>query len=160
MDNGTDKRSKVVVPLDSKMSFPRLPLFSSREGYDTPWRYGAVGRPIMNEPHWPLFLITTLTWPSQLVGNVSVIVAFSNWMMLLLIRPWIVPLKGVHSSRLCPEQPKWRSHVLNGPDSPGGESIIRLGKIRATRRSFNNIWYNCTIDIGSGGNFSSASWTC
>ena len=88
------------------------------------------------------------------------IVAFSNWMMLLSIRLWTISLKDLHSFRLCLGLPKWCSHVLNGPDSPGGESFICLGKIGATRCSFNNIWYNCEIGIGKGGNFSSASWTC
>ena len=77
-------------------------------------------------------------------------------MMLLSIRPWIIPLRDLHSFRLCLGLPKWCSHVLNELDSLGGESIIRLGKIG----SFNNIWYNCEINIGRGGNFSSASWTC
>ena len=51
-------------------------------------------------------------------------------------------------------------YVLNGPDSPRGESIIRFSKIGATRHSFKNIWYNCEISIWRAGNFSSASWTC
>ena len=51
-------------------------------------------------------------------------------------------------------------YVLNGPDSPRGESIIRFSKIGATRHSFKNIWYNCETSIWRAGNFSSASWTC